>query len=64
MNQPIKPEQLSDIGSQFYNYLHYHIEELERNYLAQMPKQPFVHFAFHCFIDHYQQVYNSTHNKN
>ncbi|NBR36035.1 MAG: hypothetical protein EBT80_01410 [Chitinophagales bacterium] len=64
MQQDIRPDQMMEIGNLFYDFVENRIEDLEKNYLNEMPELPFVHYCFHFFIEHYQQVYNTTHNKN
>lgn len=61
MSTHINPSELSEIGLHFYRYVEHHIEELEKNYLLEMPELPFVHYCFELFIDHYRTIYALTH---
>lgn len=64
MKQPVNPPQLQEVGQHFYRFIEHHIEELEKNYLIEMPSTPFIHHCFQNFLDHYERVYNTFYNQN
>ena len=64
MTQMLTPELITEIENHFFHYVQLHIEQLERNYLLELPHGTFIAYCFGQFCNHCRQVYDSKYNTN